>query len=141
MTDEPLGDPPELTEALRAKGEMVADLWLEGTIDLLLGAGEVGEETADEILAERSTLTGAGAAFLGVGVGELELTERDLETEGEAGLAVVLGLRFNGGVVLVRGVGVGASPDFIPNSDNKDFLFVTDGVLPTEALSVIVLKR
>lgn len=107
-----------------------------------MGAGEVGEEAADEIFAERSTLTGAGTAFLEAGVGEFELTERVFETEGEEGLAVALGRRFKGGVVLVRGVGVGAgaSPDLIPNSDNKDFLFVADGVLPTEGLSVMILK-
>lgn len=109
-------------------------------MDLRLGAGEVGEG-ADEIFAERSTLTGAGAAFRGAVV-VLLLTERDFETEGEAGLTpVVLGRRFNGGVVLVRGVGAGASPDLIPSSDKRDFLLVVDGVLPTEGLSVIVLIK
>lgn len=105
-------------------------------MDLLLGAGDVGEETADETFDVRSTFTGAGAALRG----ELDVKERVLETEGEEGLTEVLERRFKGGVVLVRGVGVGVgaacpSPDLIPNSDSNDFLLVVDGVL--EALSVI----
>lgn len=85
-------------------------------MDLLLGAGDVGEETADETFEVRSTFTGEGAFLLFEST--LLLLERVLETEGEAGLTEVLERRFKGGVVRVRAVGVvavvGAGP-FVPD--------------------------
>lgn len=107
----------------------------------------MGEVTEDKTLVVRSTLTGAGATFLGGAEGEV----RVFETDGDEGLTVVLGRRFNEGVVVVLGFGVGAavpggvvaSPVLIPSSDNKDFLFVVEAALPTPVvggLSVIRLQ-
>lgn len=101
------------------------------------------------------TLIGAGAPFVVVGV-EVGGVVRVLETEGEEGFTEVLERRFSEGVVVVLGFGVGAvvvvasvpaalgfgtgaaPPGCIPSSDNNDFLLLTDGVLPTEGLSVIL---
>lgn len=99
----------------------------------------MGEVTEDKTFVVRSTLTGAGATFLGGAEGEV----RVFETDGDEGFTVVLGRRFREGVVVVLGFGVGAvpggvpSPAFIPSSDNNDFLFDVEAALPTVGLSVI----
>lgn len=138
-TDEPDDELLILTDALRESGDMDA-LLLEvvGTIDdLRFGLGEVGEFTAPFVLVVRSTLMEEGATFFLVAVGGLglEVMVRVLDTEGEDGLLLidVFLPRVEGGEVVVFVVAVvetGASlPAFIPNSDNKDFLLLTDGFL------------
>lgn len=109
-----------------------------GTIDdLRFGLGEVGEFAAPFTLVVRSTLMEEGTTFFLVVVGGLglEVKVRVLDTEGEDGLLLidVFLPRVEGGEVVVFVVAVveiGASlPAFIPNSDNKDFLLLTDGFL------------
>lgn len=133
-----------MTDALRASGDIDALVFeVVGTIDdLRFGLGEVGELAAPFTLVVRSTLIEEGATFFLVAVGGLglEVKVRVLDTDGEDGLLLidVFLPRVEGGEVVVFVVVVfvvavvetGASlPAFIPSSDNKDFLLLTDGFL------------
>lgn len=128
-----------MTDALRASGDIDALVFeVVGTIDdLRFGLGEVGEFAAPFTLVVRSTLMEEGATFFLVAVGGLglEAKVRVLDTDGEDGLLLidVFLPRVEGGeavVFVVAVVETGASlPAFIPSSDNKDFLLLTDGFL------------